>query len=119
MTTQPSSEQDMPGRSHDPSADGSAVTVTVAVDGDLDYETSGDLLEAVTAALAERPKSTVLLLDCAGMTLCDSMGLSALLQIRRDTLAAGRSLRIHPRPPLLDRLLDLTGTADYLLSPAP
>ncbi|AUG75318.1 antagonist protein [Kitasatospora sp. MMS16-BH015] len=93
-------------------------TVTVRVEGDLDYETCDALLAAVAEAVAARPTATALRLDCAAMTLCDSMGLSALLQLRRQTEGTGQRLLIDRRPPHLDRLLQLTGTHDYLLGPS-
>ncbi|MFD7736082.1 STAS domain-containing protein [Kitasatospora phosalacinea] len=94
-------------------------TVTVPVEGELDHESCEELVRAVTVHLAARPRVGVLRLDCAGMSLCDSMGLSALLQIRRDVDAAGGRLRLDHRPAHLDRLLHLTGTADYLLADRP
>ncbi|WP_033223192.1 STAS domain-containing protein [Kitasatospora phosalacinea] len=94
-------------------------TATVPVEGELDHESCEGLVRAVTSHLAARPPVEVVRVDCADMTLCDSMGLSALLQIRRDVDAAGRRLRLDHRPAHLDRLLRLTGTADYLLADPP
>ncbi|MFC8720411.1 STAS domain-containing protein [Kitasatospora sp. NPDC057198] len=94
-------------------------TVTVPVEGELDHESCEGLVREVTLHLAARPPVEVIRVDCAGMTLCDSMGLSALLQIRRDVDAAGRRLRFDRRPAHLDRLLHLTGTAGYLLADGP
>ncbi|RKE17376.1 STAS domain-containing protein [Streptomyces sp. TLI_171] len=91
-------------------------TVTVRVDGELDHETCADLLRAVAEQLAARPGARMVRVDCRGMSLCDSMGLSALLQLRRDADAAGRRLVLDRRPAHLDRLLHLTGTAAYLLA---
>ncbi|MFD9687189.1 STAS domain-containing protein [Kitasatospora sp. NPDC059146] len=102
----------------DPVAPGPAPrpdTITVVVEADLDHETCDALLSAVTTELSARPGASTLQLDCTAMTMCDSMGLSTLIQIRRHTDAAGLRLRIDPRPALLDRLLHLTGTFDYLL----
>lgn len=90
-------------------------TLTVTVAGDLDYETSDDLLEEVRALLTRSPETAEILLDCSQLTLCDSMGLSALLQLRRDADLAGCRLVLDHRPLLLDRLLELTGTAEHLL----
>ncbi|BAJ26353.1 MULTISPECIES: STAS domain-containing protein [Kitasatospora] len=90
--------------------------VTVRVEGELDHESCEELVRAVAAHLAAQPPYQVVRVDCAAMSLCDSMGLSALLQIRRDTDAAGRRLLLEHRPAHLDRLLRLTGTAAYLLA---
>ncbi|MFJ9606176.1 STAS domain-containing protein [Kitasatospora sp. NPDC101176] len=96
-----------------------SATLTVEVEGDLDHETCDALLTDVTTGLSARPSVTTVHLDCSAMTMCDSMGLSTLLQIRRHTDAAGLSLLIEPRPALLDRVLQLTGTTDYLLRRSP
>ncbi|MEU5384001.1 STAS domain-containing protein [Kitasatospora cineracea] len=98
---------------------GPSRTATVPVEGELDYESCGELLRAVAAHLAARPRVDVVRVDCGGMSLCDSMGLSALLQVRRDVDAAGRRLLLDHRPAHLERLLRLTGTADYLLTDRP
>ncbi|MFE9427399.1 STAS domain-containing protein [Kitasatospora sp. NPDC006697] len=100
----------------DPGSDPSD-PVTVRVEDDLDHETCDTLLAAVAGALRAHPSARAVRLDCGAMTMCDSMGLSALLQVRRLTDTAGLRLVIDHRPPLLDRLLELTGTADYLLGP--
>jgi anti-anti-sigma factor len=92
-----------------------ADAITITVRGPLDYETSDDLLTAVTEELNTPPAAAVLSLDLAGLTVCDSMGLAALLTIRRRTAAGGLPLRLLHRPDTLDRLLDLTGTTEYLL----
>lgn len=94
-------------------------TVTVPVEGELDHESCEGLVRAVAVHLAARPRVDVVRVDCAGMTLCDSMGLSALLQVRRDVDAAGCRLRLDHRPAHLERLLHLTGTADHLLADGP
>ncbi|GAA4877641.1 STAS domain-containing protein [Kitasatospora terrestris] len=94
-------------------------TVTVPVEGELDHENCEDFLRTVAERLAAAPGAEVLRVDCRGMSLCDSMGLSVLLQIRRDMDAAGRRLLLDHRPAQLDRLLHLTGTADYLCADRP
>ncbi|GGM07126.1 sulfate transporter [Streptomyces fumigatiscleroticus] len=96
-------------------APGSAV---VRITGDLDYETHGELVETVTSLL--RPEGTAvrpvtgLRLDFAGLGTVDSSGLSALLLIRRRTGRAGVRLHLDERPAGLERLLEMTGTLEYL-----
>ncbi|MER6443796.1 STAS domain-containing protein [Streptomyces venezuelae] len=85
--------------------------------GDLDHYWADILLEAVEAALAEDTGLRDVHLHCAGLTAVDSSGLSALLMIRRRTGAAGVRLHIEERPLRLERLLELTGTLDYLTTP--
>ncbi|MFI1714991.1 STAS domain-containing protein [Streptomyces litmocidini] len=82
--------------------------------GDLAWDVADELLDAVRARLSSAPGLSDVHLDCARMTLCDSMGLSAFLALHRDTEAAGARLHIDRRPPFLDRLLLLTGTYRHL-----
>lgn len=48
------------------------------------------------------------------MTFVDSMGLAALLMVRRVADAHRVALRLDNRPLCVDRLLQLTGTLDHL-----
>lgn len=92
--------------------------LTVTVGGPLDFDTADELLETVARALDGPRAAPLLALDLARVTLCDSMGLSALLSLRRRTTADGVRLMLLRRPPLLDRLLELTGTTEYLVGTA-
>ncbi|MFD3790064.1 STAS domain-containing protein [Streptomyces cyaneofuscatus] len=94
-------------------------SVRVEVQGDLDHDSADLLLEEVTAQLAARPALTDLHLHCADLGAVDSMGLSALLMIGRRTTVAGVRLHLDDRPAKLDRLLELTGTLEYLTAPLP
>ncbi|MCK8677767.1 STAS domain-containing protein [Streptomyces lichenis] len=87
--------------------------VRVQVRGDLDHETAEELLEAARAHLRSDRPPRHLHLDCARLTLCDSMGLAALLLIHRHALAAGTRLHLDNRPGMLEHLLELTGTLDH------
>ncbi|MEU1203595.1 STAS domain-containing protein [Streptomyces sp. NPDC005813] len=93
----------------------------VRVVGDLDYETCDELVSAVRQTLAGRaggPDGVQgLHVDFAGLDNIDSMGLSALLMIRRQTDAAGIRLYLDERPAGLERLLDITGTLAHLTAP--
>ncbi|MFD6041076.1 STAS domain-containing protein [Streptomyces koyangensis] len=92
-------------------------TLALRLTGALDHESADALVREVARRLAERPAPRLLRLDCAGLTACDSLGLSALLMIGRRTAAAACALRLDGRPPHLDRLLDVTGTRPYLVGP--
>ncbi|WP_394428297.1 STAS domain-containing protein [Streptomyces sp. SGAir0957] len=89
--------------------------LTLAVEGALDYDTSGYFTDHAGRALLDHPGIRVLRLDCSALSGVDSMGLSTLLGLRRrlDTLGAG--LRIVERSARLDRLLTITGTFEYLV----
>lgn len=94
-------------------------TVRIELTGDLDYQTVDLLLGEVTAQLETRPGLKDLHLHFAEVGTVDSMGLSILLMIHRRTIAAGIRLHLDDRPPNLNRMLDITGTLDYLTATAP
>ncbi|MFJ4713633.1 STAS domain-containing protein [Streptomyces sp. NPDC088785] len=89
--------------------------LTLAPAGALDYDTSDSFLAQAGRFLDDHPAARVLELDCAGLLGIDSMGLSALLSLRRRLDAAGMVLRLGARPRNLERLLTITGTRDYLI----
>ncbi|MEV6565689.1 STAS domain-containing protein [Streptomyces kronopolitis] len=91
----------------------------IEIHGDLDHTSADLVVEEVTSQLAGRPALTDLRLDCADLGTVDSMGLSALLMIGRRTTAAGVRLHLDDRPATLDRILNLTGTLEYLTAPPP
>ncbi|MEU9860189.1 STAS domain-containing protein [Streptomyces sp. NPDC047971] len=82
--------------------------------GDLAWDAVDELLDVARAHLSAGPAPSDIRLDCARLTLCDSMGLSTLLAVHRDTATAGVRLHLDHRPPFLDRLLLLTGTYEHL-----
>ncbi|MFI1568797.1 STAS domain-containing protein [Streptomyces sp. NPDC020490] len=94
----------------------------VRVDGELDYDTHAELVDAVTSLLtppeAAPPRPALLRLDFTGLRHIDSSGLAALLLIRRRTDEKGVRLLLENRPVLLDRVLEMTGTLDHLVDPA-
>ncbi|MEU5593307.1 STAS domain-containing protein [Streptomyces sp. NPDC020298] len=94
-------------------------TLTVRVAGDLDYDTSDDLIGTVVEHLAAggaRPHGVRM--DFRHLTWIDSTGLSALLMIHRRTAAAGVTLHLDNRPDVLERMLRLTNVLDHLTAPA-
>ncbi|MFJ5830748.1 STAS domain-containing protein [Streptomyces sp. NPDC093089] len=86
----------------------------VTLAGDLCWDGAEELLDATRAHLDPAAAPADLRVDCAGLTLCDSTGLSALLALHRLAEAAGVPLHLDRRPPFLDRLLLLTGTYEHL-----
>lgn len=84
--------------------------------GELDHYTAGRFTDAATAHL-DRDGPRHLHLDFAGLTLCDSSGLAALVMVRRRASAAGVQLHLDNRPPALERLLQITSTLAYLTAP--
>ncbi|MFH9725498.1 STAS domain-containing protein [Streptomyces sp. NPDC017254] len=94
-----------------PSTDG---VLYAELAGDLAWDSANELLDAARAHLDPASGLSAVRLDCARMTLCDSMGLSALLALHRHAAAMGVLLHLDRRPPFLDRLLQLTGTYEHL-----
>lgn len=92
-------------------------TVRIELHGDLDYDNADRLLDTVTGQLAAHPRLEHLHLDCGGLGVVDSMGLSVLLMIHRRTSGAGVHLHLDHRSAQLDRLLAVTGTMDHLTAP--
>ncbi|MFJ2769246.1 STAS domain-containing protein [Streptomyces sp. NPDC087300] len=98
--------------------------VTVHVGGSLEYGASESLVSTVREQLGsvgERDRTArsalpvrQLILDLAELTFVDSMGLASLLMVRRVADAHRVALRLDNRPLCVDRLLQLTGTFDYL-----
>ncbi|MFE7096819.1 STAS domain-containing protein [Streptomyces erythrochromogenes] len=91
--------------------------VRVELSGDLDHLHADRLIEAVDRLLAVHPGLRDLRLDCAGLSSVDSSGLAALLMVRRLADKAGAGLHIDGRTVQLNRILEITGTLDYLTAP--
>ncbi|WP_454320430.1 STAS domain-containing protein [Streptomyces phaeoluteigriseus] len=90
----------------------------MALVGDLDYDTCGDVLDQVGQALLDRDDVEDLRLNCRELAVVDSMGLSTLLQIHRSARADGIRFHLDDVGPALRRLLEVTGTYEYLTDPS-
>jgi anti-sigma B factor antagonist len=75
--------------------------------GEIDMATVGDLRAATERSMQTPPSRVVL--DFAGVTFCDSQGLSALIGLNRDISAAGSRLVFINVGDFMGRLLDITG----------
>lgn len=82
------------------------------LDGDLDYYTTKDLLNEVREQLTTRPRH--LHLNCAALTFCDTSGISALLEVRRQATTVGTEATLRDLSPRLVRTLQISGLLDYL-----
>jgi anti-sigma B factor antagonist len=81
-------------------------TALLALTGALDIATTDSLERMVLDALEG---CDGVLLDLAGVTVCDSTGLGALVRLHRRAQAAGQALKLtHPRAHVAD-LLAMTG----------
>lgn len=90
-------------------------SVTLAVEGDVDLATAGQLREAAVHAIVFGPGH--LHLDLTKVGFCDSSGLHVLLATRRRANLAGVRLTVAPSPPV-QRVLDLAGVHEILHDPA-
>ncbi|MEU3459209.1 STAS domain-containing protein [Streptomyces sp. NPDC006733] len=93
-----------------PDRDG-VVVLTVA--GELDYATEQALGDAVADALGEHCERLVL--ECAGVTFCDSQGLNRFLQLRLDLEQRGIALVLAGISTSLRAVLDLTGAIEVFV----
>ncbi|MFI7607770.1 STAS domain-containing protein [Micromonospora sp. NPDC049366] len=87
--------------------DGGRARVRLA--GELDFDTAPQFVEAVSEL--RRDGYQALDVDLAGITRCDSSGLSALLVAHR---ADGGPIRLTGISPALRHLLDRTGLTEVL-----
>ncbi|MET8770481.1 STAS domain-containing protein [Streptomyces sp. NPDC004658] len=95
-----------------------STTLTVMVGGELDYDTSDDLLSEVSRQLTGgQPPPADVRLDFRELAYIDSSGLTALLMIHRRTSALGATLHLDNRPAHLDRVLHFTDVLDHLTAP--
>ncbi len=75
--------------------------------GEIDIATAGYLREAAARTIASPPARLVL--DFAGVSFCDSQGLSALIALNRDVKAVGSRFIFINVGEFMGRLLDITG----------
>ncbi|WP_374025702.1 STAS domain-containing protein [Mycobacterium sp. HNNTM2301] len=87
----------------------------VRLSGDLVYETVDAMVDAAVQLLGQQP-APHLHLDLAELAFCDSAGLSGLLLVHRRCARAGVRLHLDHRPQFLDRILDVTGTFEHLVT---
>jgi len=84
--------------------------------GELDLESANALGALVGEHLdAGFPR---LVLDLRAVTFMDSTGLHVLLEAQREARARGVELSLSPGPPNVQRVFDVTGTADLFAAPA-
>ncbi|MFG2335205.1 STAS domain-containing protein [Streptomyces yangpuensis] len=82
----------------------------VPVSGDMDLDHVGELRETLAAALAQAPEGADIIVDLRNSSFCDSAGLNALLDARRQGIRTGHVLRLVAPSHQLLRLLELTGS---------
>lgn len=88
---------------------------TVRIAGDLDYQTTDDLVEVASQLLTHHNELSDLHLDFTEMAYLDSAALSGLLLLHRRTTQAGVELHLDHRPAFLDRVLQVTGLFSHFV----
>ena len=84
-----------------------ATDAVLVLTGEIDMATAGELRAATGRTLQGRPDRVVL--DFAGVTFCDSQGLSTLISINREVTGAGSRLVLTNVGDFMTRLLEITG----------
>jgi anti-sigma B factor antagonist len=78
----------------------------VALTGEIDMATAAELRAAAARGMQTAGR---VVLDFAGVTFCDSQGLSTLIALNRQASQAGRQLVLVNIGDFMGRLLDITG----------
>jgi anti-sigma B factor antagonist len=84
----------------------------VTVSGELDMSTAAQLTDTVNEELREAPGRIVL--DLAGLSFCDSLGLGALVVLSRTARVQQIYLLLRNPSPFFTRMLDITGVREGL-----
>jgi anti-anti-sigma factor len=79
----------------------------ITLAGEIDLDTAPLVRETLEQCL--RDGIHTIDIDLTTVTFCDCSGLNAFLHASQQTAAAGGSLQLHYPPPLMARLIDLTG----------
>ena len=87
--------------------------LTLTARGVVDLASAKQLEDGIVAAVAEGGTRTVVI-DLAGVTLLDSMGIAALLKGRRRADEQGRDYRLIGATGLVREVLDITGVWTHL-----
>ncbi|MET8948552.1 STAS domain-containing protein [Streptomyces sp. NPDC004542] len=90
---------------------------SVMVRGELDFDACGWLQRDLDDVLSRSVDGITL--DLGAVHFCDCAGLSILLTLRRQALEQGKTVTVRSSSPMVERLLDLTGTGGLFGPPAP
>lgn len=83
--------------------------VAVEVHGELDLDATEQLERALRAALAAAVGAVEL--DLGAVVFCDCAALNVLIELRGQALRHGKKVVVRSAAPAVERLLELTGTA--------
>jgi anti-sigma B factor antagonist len=88
----------------------------VALVGELDLHTAGELTTAVSGLL--RQKVSRVEVDAGGLSFADSAGLRAVLMARAAAEEAGATFGVTVVSASVERLIEITGLSDLLVDHA-
>jgi anti-anti-sigma factor len=91
-------------------------TARAAVVGEVDLATAPEVRDRLLNVLRKYPPAT-LLVDLSGVTFLDCTGLGALIAVRNAAVRVDCHLRVTSPPPIVYRMLDLTGLLSVLTAP--
>ncbi|MFJ4690612.1 anti-sigma factor antagonist [Streptomyces sp. NPDC088766] len=91
--------------------------VAVEIRGELDLDATEQLEHALRAALAAAAGAVEL--DLGAVVFCDCAALNVLLELRERGLRQGKRVVIRSAAPAVERLLELTGTAQLFTDAGP
>ncbi|MEV6612709.1 anti-sigma factor antagonist [Streptomyces sp. NPDC051051] len=91
--------------------------VAVEIRGELDLDAAEQLGHALRAALAAAAGAVEL--DLGAVVFCDCAALNVLLELRERGLRQGKKVVVRSAAPAVERLLELTGTAQLFADADP
>jgi anti-sigma B factor antagonist len=97
----------VPDETHPENA--TATALTVELSGEYDIARTAELRDAL---LSPHRGETEVVADLKTVTFMDSTALRSLLEVRAELERRGATFRMVNPGPMVDRLLDVTGTAD-------
>lgn len=80
------------------------------MDGEIDFSVTPKVREALLQLVGDSPRDIVL--DLSGLDYIDSSGLALLLELRRQLVDTGRSVRIRAITSQVRKLFNLTQLGD-------
>ena len=84
----------------------------IAVDGELDMSTAGELGDVISSAIQAREVNIVL--DLANLDFCDSAGLAVMVGAHNRLDAVGRRIVVAAPKETVARVLDLSGVSQVI-----
>jgi anti-anti-sigma factor len=90
-----------------------SAAAVITLEGELDHSTAESLVARALEVLYTKPSSVTV--DAHRLTFTDSSGLSALLRVRGLAFVDQVGFQIRDPSPTLRRLVQVSGTEDWLL----